>query len=84
MDNGNKPTSIFDDYSDVKECTDCQHWWDNSCDGSKGATRPCKAFLATRRVTLPEDVKRLTKRVDLLSGAIILVVLVQIALLHWR
>ena len=84
MDNGNKPTPIFDDYSDVKECIDCQHWWDSSCDGSEGSTRPCNAFKPTRRVSLPKDVERLRTRLDLLSWAVVLVALVQIALLLWR
>lgn len=84
MDNGNKPTSIFDDYSEVKECIDCEHWWTNACDSSEGATRPCNAFKPTRRVSLPKDVERLRTRLDLLSWAVVLVALVQIALLIWR
>ena len=79
-----KPSVVFDDYSDVKECTECSHWWDNSCDGSSGSVRPCNAFQATRRVKLPEDVKRLRTRLDLLTGAVVLVVIAQIAMLIWR
>lgn len=64
---------IFDDYSDVKECTDCQHWWLNQCDGvSTDRTRPCNSFLATRRVKLPEEVKRLRTLVYWLSACNVL------------
>lgn len=64
--------SIFDDYSDVKECTDCQHWWTNACDGVRANTRPCNSFLATRRVKLPEEVKRLRTLVYWLSACNVL------------
>lgn len=82
-DTTSKP-SVFDDYSDVKECIDCENWWLNICDGSEGSTRPCNAFKPTRRVSLPKDVERLRTRLDLLSWAVVLVALVQIALLVWR
>ena len=84
MDNGNKPTSIFDDYSEVKECIDCEHWWTNACDGSEGSTRPCNAFKPTRRVSLPKDVERLREQVDWLSAIVVLLVIVQACMLLWR
>lgn len=74
---------IFEDFPTV-ECNDCEHFWLNQCDGSNEQERVCNAFLATRRVTLPEDVKRLRTRLDLLSGVAVLIVLAQIALLIWR
>lgn len=50
----------FDDYTDVKECTECEHWWTSACDGTSfGSERPCTGFLACRRVSIPEDIKAL-------------------------
>lgn len=52
----------FDDYSEVKECTECQHWWTNACDGTSfGSERPCNCFLACRRVSIPEDINALQR-----------------------
>lgn len=52
----------FDDYSEVKECTECEHWWTNACDGTSfGSERPCTGFLACRRVSIPEDIKALQR-----------------------
>ena len=50
----------FDDYSEVNECTNCEHWWTSACDGpSFGSERPCNGFKACRGVSIPEDVKAL-------------------------
>ena len=47
----------FDDYSEVNECTNCEHWWTNACDAPPiGSERPCNGFKATRRVSIPEDI----------------------------
>ena len=74
--------SRFDDYSDIVECGHCERWWNNQCDGvSDGAERPCKAFLATRKVSLPEDVERLTDRLDSLSRSVIVFGVVLILLI---
>ena len=54
----------FDDYSEVKECTECEHWWTNACDGTKGTERPCTGFLACRRVSIPEDIKALQRALE--------------------
>ena len=50
----------FDDYSELNECTGCEHWWTSACDGpSFGSERPCSGFKACRRVSIPEDIKAL-------------------------
>lgn len=52
----------FDDWSDVKDCNDCECWWVNQCDGlPTGVERTCTAFKATRRVNIPEEIKSLRK-----------------------
>lgn len=79
---------IFDDYSDVKECTTCEHWWTNACDGNiDGAARPCNGYLAIRKVTIPEDIEQLNRRVNrvqawlsVVSGALLGLIGV---IVHW-
>ena len=39
-------------------CTECQHYYDGSCDSKTGV---CNAFIATRETTLEQDVKRIKK-----------------------
>lgn len=52
----------FDDYSEVNECTNCEHWWTSACDGpSFGSERPCNGFKACRRVSILEDIKALQR-----------------------
>lgn len=52
----------FDDYSELNECTNCEHWWTSACDGpSFGSERPCNGFKASRRVSIPEDIKALQR-----------------------
>ena len=53
----------FDDWPKV-DCEECERWWTNQCDGaSKGSSKPCNVFLATRRTSLPLDVARLSQAV---------------------
>ena len=63
-----KPHQRFDDYSEVKECTECEQWWTNACDGtSKGTERPCNSFKACRKVSIPEDIKALQRMCESLK-----------------
>ena len=49
--------SVFDNWTHV-ECNDCQHYWNALCDGtSKGSSKPCTAFIATRSTDIPEQIK---------------------------
>lgn len=53
------PDQIFDDYNHVN-CLDCHHYWNDTCDGPPtGLERPCTAFLATKRVDIPAQIKEL-------------------------
>lgn len=70
---------IFDDYLSV-DCNDCERWWLNQCDGvktlSEGQKVPCKTFLATRNVIIPQQIKMLQKRVlwlELCVGVLLVV-----------
>lgn len=50
----------FDDWSELKECDDCAHYWNSTCDGvSEGEKKPCKSFLATRRVNTKQEIEDL-------------------------
>lgn len=60
----------FDDYMEV-DCNDCEHYWDNSCDGaSVGSQRVCNSFLATRKVVIPAQIKSLENRLERLRGLV--------------
>lgn len=61
--------SIFDDWSDVKDCNKCQEYWNDTCDGSQiGVERPCKAFKATRSVDIPLKIKSLESALKCVHG----------------
>lgn len=52
--------SKFDDWKDLKDCNECVHYYNDVCDGAiVGSERPCKAFLATRRVDIPAQINAL-------------------------
>ena len=74
-------STIFDDWSDVIDCNECEEWWTNSCDGvSQGSERPCKTFKAIRRVSIPIELKRSQNAIKWLSGLLALSVLSQVIL----
>ena len=56
----------FDDYN--VECNDCVHYWDDSCSGTQvGTTKECRDYKATRKVDIPNQIKALEKRIDLIE-----------------
>lgn len=60
-------TSRFEDWTDCKQvdCNQCSHYYDNSCDGiPEGSQKLCTSFLATRRVVIPLQIKRLQNAVN--------------------
>ena len=74
---------VFDDYAELCECLKCDCYYNNQCDGSpriatKDPYEPCKAFKATRRVIIPQDIKDLKnsvkrlERSDIVWGLILL------------
>lgn len=63
---------IFDDFQEVS-CNDCGHYWDDSCDGvKKGSKKVCNSFIATRRIVIPEQIKRLEFRVKYLWWSVVI------------
>lgn len=74
----NKEKKIFDDFPTV-DCNECEHWYDNRCDGVPvGSEKPCTAFKAVRRVNIPSEIERLRKALTCLidcviAGSIVLV-----------
>ena len=69
---------IFSDFEQV-DCNDCSHYWDDSCGGvKKGTEKRCTAFLATRKVDIPLEIKALRERVKWLriSGLLVNIVVV--------
>ena len=59
----------FEEWEQV-DCNQCARYWDSSCDGAE--KRICNSYLATREVIIPEQIKRLNKRLDILGGAVLL------------
>ena len=65
-------TKIFDDFPEV-ECNNCEPYWNNQCDGTPvGSERPCKAFKATRKVDIPDELDALRTHLTCLSVAFML------------
>lgn len=77
--------SKFDNWSDVKDCNDCEHYWNKLCDGvPEGSERRCTAFKATRSVEIPAEIDALKERLKWLSVSQILcaITLIVHALMH--
>ena len=74
---------MFDDYIPV-DCNDCQHYWNDACDGVQAADRevPCTSYIATRTSDIPKRIERLEKNVkelytnSIVYGVIIIAMLV--------
>lgn len=72
-------SKIFDDYE--VECNDCQHYWDDTCDGVPIAKkRNCTSFIATRTTDIPLQITFVNKKVDRLKIAIAIVGVIDIIL----
>jgi hypothetical protein len=62
----------FDEWTQI-ECNECTRWWDSSCDGvKKGQKRPCNAFLATRKVSIPKQIEKLENDTKFLKRSVLL------------
>lgn len=76
-------SKVFDDYIPV-DCNDCQHYWNDTCDGVQSADRevPCTSYIATRTSDIPKRIERLEKNVkelytnSIVYGVIIIAMLV--------
>lgn len=75
---------IFDDFITV-ECEQCERWWLNQCDGCRdsvnGSKTPCNSFLATRNVTIPQEIDELKDTVMLLRVALSILGVVVVGIL---
>lgn len=64
---------LFDDWSDVKGCHECEHYYTNACDGfSEQQEGVCNAFKLIRGIDMPRQIKRLEAASRLQSVALIL------------
>lgn len=74
-----KSEKRFDEWTTV-DCNECVHWWDNSCDGAKtlgkGSNLRCTSFLATRKVIIPLQIKRLQNDVKWLKIGIVSIAII--------
>lgn len=62
----------FDNWTYV-DCNDCQNYWNDTCDGvSKAKESTCTAFIATRRVDIPDQIKSLRSALKGLRTSVIL------------
>ncbi len=53
---------IFDDWEDVKECDDCERYYNSQCDGMDiGKKRKCTQFVATRSRKFEDDLRNLER-----------------------
>lgn len=53
-------TKRFDEYQ--VECTECEHYWDNSCDGVKCfEEKHCTSYKATKRMEIPKEIDKVKK-----------------------
>lgn len=51
-------SKFFDEY--YVDCVECQHYWNDSCDGVPDATeRQCTSFVATLSINVPKQIKAL-------------------------
>jgi hypothetical protein len=65
-------TKVFDEFQ--VECTECEHYWDNSCDGVKCfEEKHCTSYKATKRMEIPKaidkiksDMKHMDKHITLI------------------
>lgn len=70
----------FENWEEV-DCNDCACYWDNSCDGVKeGTKKPCNSFVASRKVSIPGQIKELKDKVERLRWSLVLISIV--ILLH--
>ena len=68
-----KDKVLFDDWSEVKDCNGCEHYWNKLCDGTKvGSEKRCTAFKATRKVDIPLELNALRERLKWLNVSQIL------------
>lgn len=67
-------SKVFEDWEEV-DCNECERYYLNQCDGAKthgkGSNLRCTSFLATRKVVIPIQIKRLQNDVKWLTIGIV-------------
>ena len=64
--NSHNANKIFDDYN--VECSECQKYWLDQCDGAKpNTTRQCNSYVATKKVDIPQKIVKLEDKVKSLT-----------------
>lgn len=67
-------TPIFEEFP-THGCDECERWWNNQCDGRKThenvPNRPCKEFLPTRNIEIPQKIKTLENELKWLKWALL-------------
>ena len=67
-------SKIFDE--EYVDCVGCENYWINRCDGvSDDAERPCTAFVATRSINVPQQIKALKTQIKWLVRLIVILVI---------
>lgn len=62
----------FENWEEVS-CNECGRYWEDSCDGvKKGSRKPCNSFIASRKVSIPGQIKELQDDVKRLRWSLIL------------
>lgn len=78
----------FEEWKDV-ECDECARYWDSSCDGvPQDAHKPCRSFVANRRVSIEGRVNALENavhslRINILCTAVPLILHILFHLMGW-
>jgi hypothetical protein len=75
---------IFDEYH--VDCNECQRYWLDQCDGTpEDVQKPCTSFIATKKVDIPERIKVLEKRLQSLTGCVLVmnIIIIFHLLSHW-
>lgn len=68
---------IFDEFQ--VECTECEHYWDNSCDGVKCfEEKHCTSYKATKRMEIPKEIDKIRQNMKVNNRAIILLEVVMV------
>ena len=72
----------FDDWNEIVDCNNCDHYWNNSCDSPKtlikGSTTLYNSFLATRSIVIPQKLERLEKAFKWLIACVVILGVVSI------
>jgi len=76
---------IFDSWEDLKDCDDCERYYNSQCDGvAVDQKRNCTQYVATRRASFEGNLNKLERQMKGLKRDIIIVNVCVFALLMIR